>query len=337
LQEGFGLTVTEAMWKSKPVVGGNVGGIRLQLHNHQTGFLVDSPEGAALRMRELLRQPGKAGRMGRTAREFVAVNFLLTRHLREYDPDEFFDRLRRAPLSVLLLDYDGTLAPFQVDRERAVPYPEVSPLLHEISRCRRTRLVVVSGRAARSVAALLGREPTVEIFGSHGAERLDADGAYHPPNLPEVARKLLDEVYRWAAGQGLNRQTEQKPDGIAFHWRGLDHEAAENIRQAVHEQCRHWEEPGLFEVREFDGGLELRRPGITKGTVVKTVLEETNDEAVLAYLGDDQTDEDAFGALNGRGLSVLVRPEQRATRADWWLRPPEELVSFLRRWLESCR
>ena len=84
LQEGFGLTVTEAMWKSKPVIGGNVGGIRLQVHNHHTGFLVDTPEGAALRLRELLRQPGKADRMGRTAREFVTVNFLLTRHLREY-------------------------------------------------------------------------------------------------------------------------------------------------------------------------------------------------------------------------------------------------------------
>jgi len=84
LQEGFGLTVTEAMWKSKPVIGGNVGGIRLQVHNYHTGFLVDTPEGAALRLRELLRQPGKVDRMGRTAREFVRVNFLLTRHLREY-------------------------------------------------------------------------------------------------------------------------------------------------------------------------------------------------------------------------------------------------------------
>ena len=84
LQEGFGLTVTEAMWKSKPVIGGNVGGIRLQVHNHYTGFLVDTPEGAALRIREMLRKPVKIEEMGATAREFVAHNFLLTRHLREY-------------------------------------------------------------------------------------------------------------------------------------------------------------------------------------------------------------------------------------------------------------
>jgi trehalose synthase len=84
LQEGFGLTVTEAMWKGKPVIGGNAGGIRLQVHNHHTGFLVDTPEGAALRLRELLRRPEWIERMGQTASQFVGANFLLTRHVREY-------------------------------------------------------------------------------------------------------------------------------------------------------------------------------------------------------------------------------------------------------------
>jgi len=83
-QEGFGLTVTEAMWKGKPVIGGNVGGIRLQVHNHYTGYLVNTPEGAALRIRELMRDPAKLERMGQTARRLVIENFLLTRQLREY-------------------------------------------------------------------------------------------------------------------------------------------------------------------------------------------------------------------------------------------------------------
>ena len=84
LQEGFGLTVTEAMWKGKPVIGGNVGGIRLQVHNHHTGFLVDTPEGAALRTRELLRRPERLKAMGSICRKFATENFLLNRHLREY-------------------------------------------------------------------------------------------------------------------------------------------------------------------------------------------------------------------------------------------------------------
>lgn len=83
-KEGFGLTVTEAMWKSKPVIGGNTGGIRLQVVNYHTGFLVNTPEGAALRIRYLLKQPEKIEEMGKKAQEFVLENFLITRQLREY-------------------------------------------------------------------------------------------------------------------------------------------------------------------------------------------------------------------------------------------------------------
>lgn len=83
-REGFGLTVTEAMWKGKPVIGGDTGGIRLQVINHHTGFLVNTPEGAANRIRYLLKHRGKLGEMGQKAKRFVLENFLLTRHLREY-------------------------------------------------------------------------------------------------------------------------------------------------------------------------------------------------------------------------------------------------------------
>ena len=84
IKEGFGLTVTEGLWKGKPVIGGNTGGIHLQVINHHTGFLVDSPEGAALRIRYLLHNHAKLEEIGHKAREFVRENFLLTRHLREY-------------------------------------------------------------------------------------------------------------------------------------------------------------------------------------------------------------------------------------------------------------
>ena len=83
-REGFGLTVTEGMWKKKPVIGGDTGGIRLQVINHYTGFLVRTPEGAALRMRYLLHHRSKLEEIGQRAHRLVLENFLLTRHLREY-------------------------------------------------------------------------------------------------------------------------------------------------------------------------------------------------------------------------------------------------------------
>jgi trehalose synthase len=84
LKEGFGLTVTEALWKGKPVIGGACGGITLQVHDYHTGFLVHSPAGAAYRIRYLLRYSDKRERMGRTGFEFVREHFLLIRHLRDY-------------------------------------------------------------------------------------------------------------------------------------------------------------------------------------------------------------------------------------------------------------
>ncbi len=84
IREGFGLTVTEAMWKGKPVIGGNTGGIRLQIIDHYTGFLVDTPEGAAMRIRNLLSDRPKMERIGQAGRELVRQNFLTTRHVREY-------------------------------------------------------------------------------------------------------------------------------------------------------------------------------------------------------------------------------------------------------------
>jgi len=84
IREGFGLTVAEAMWKGKAVVGGDTGGIRLQVYDYYTGFRVRTPEGAALRIRYLLHRRDLLDEMGERARRFVTENYLITRHLREY-------------------------------------------------------------------------------------------------------------------------------------------------------------------------------------------------------------------------------------------------------------
>lgn len=83
-REGFGLTVAEGLWKGKPVIGGNTGGIRLQVVDHHTGFLVSSPEGAALRLRYLLHDRQRAATLGANGHVHVLQNFLITRQLREY-------------------------------------------------------------------------------------------------------------------------------------------------------------------------------------------------------------------------------------------------------------
>jgi trehalose synthase len=84
LKEGFGLTVSEALWKRKPVIGGAVGGIKLQVINGITGFLVHSPEGAAKRLAQLLGDRALRDRLGENGYQHVKQNFLLTRHAKDY-------------------------------------------------------------------------------------------------------------------------------------------------------------------------------------------------------------------------------------------------------------
>jgi trehalose 6-phosphate phosphatase len=246
----------------------------------------------------------------------------------------FFDQLRSASTRILLLDYDGTLAPFQIQRDRALPYPEVSPLLGRIMRSG-TRVVLISGRPAREVVLLSGIHPHPEIWGSHGLEHLQTDGSYHVgPLSPEQEAGLL-QAAEYLRSQGLEDRMELKPSGVALHWRGMPDSQSQVLRGRV-QQC--WARlAGRYslELLDFDGGLEIKVKGRDKGKAVAAIIKDCDSQAVIAYLGDDRTDEDAFRALKGRGLTILVREQSRPTLADRQLRPPRELIHFLQAWLAA--
>ena len=83
-REGFGLVVSEGMWKGRPVIGGNVGGIPLQVQDGQTGFLVSSPDECADRSLRILREPDMGKQLGRQGKEHVRTHFLTPRLLRDW-------------------------------------------------------------------------------------------------------------------------------------------------------------------------------------------------------------------------------------------------------------
>ncbi len=84
IREGFGLTVSEALWKAKPVVASAVGGIPLQVKNKFTGLLSHGVEGTAFALKQLLTNPEYAAQLGKNGREHVRQNFLITRHIKDY-------------------------------------------------------------------------------------------------------------------------------------------------------------------------------------------------------------------------------------------------------------
>ncbi len=254
------------------------------------------------------------------------------------DPEGFFRSLRGASRSLLLLDYDGTLAPFRVERDRAFPWPGTGERLRALLRLPRTRVVIVSGRTVSDLLPLLGLEEPPEIWGSHGWERLRPGGGIERPGKNEVLRRPLLAAGEWIDGRGLGERCERKPASVALHVRGLTEEEGERILLAA---TTAWERIAAdgsgVEIHRFDGGIEMRDPGRDKGTTAGALLAEEPPGIPAAFLGDDRTDEDGFRALEGRGLRVLVRAEARETEADVRIEPPVGLLRFLDRWIDAVR
>lgn len=253
----------------------------------------------------------------------------------DIDFDAFFHRVAQSRDGILMLDYDGTLAPFCERRGEAAPYPGVRERLDALIGDGRCRLVIVSGRSLEDLIPLLGLARLPEIWGSHGFERMLADGTTSGLKLPEGAADGLEEAVAWAEQQGLGERLERKPASLALHWRGAGEGEAQDLRERARAG---WGGIALdcgLRLDDFDGGIEIRAPGRDKGDAVRTILGESNGEPAAAYLGDDLTDEDAFMALKGKGLSVLVGERLRDTAADVWLKPPEEMLEFLDRWIAA--
>jgi trehalose 6-phosphate phosphatase len=245
---------------------------------------------------------------------------------------EFLGKVEKSLGSALLLDYDGTLAPFSTNRDRALPYEGVVDTLRAIVGNGRTRLVVITGRDAREVGPLLGLKPPPEIWGAHGLQRLWPDGSCEVPDIPSEITSVLDDAERWLTYQGLGQLAERKIGSVAIHWRTLNETEASELRARILLGWSCLADQSSLQLLEFDGGVELHMTGIDKGTAVRTILAEIHPDVPIAYLGDDATDENAFAALAGHGLTVLVRPVPRRTSAQVWLRPPDELLEFLRLW-----
>jgi trehalose-phosphatase len=269
--------------------------------------------------------------------------------------EQFFRAFTGAAGASLLLDYDGTLAPFRVDRFQALPWAGVRDLLNQIQNQGCTRIVVVTGRPAAEILPLLGVEPAPEVWGLHGAERLHPDGRRELEQISPEIRTKLDELAehlrREAAGGPsgspfggpIGGLIEEKPNAIVMHWRGARPARARMIEKQTRVLFEPLAQTDGLSLLEFEAGLELRA-GRDKGEAVTAILEETigSGPHPAAFLGDDLTDEPAFRAIKdygnhgGLGLGVLVRNEPRPTAADIWLQPPGELRDFLKRWLCAC-
>ena len=228
---------------------------------------------------------------------------------------------------ILALDYDGTLAPFRPERDHAQPYAGMRDVLNRLPTRGESRFVLISGRDATDVSRLLNIEPPPEIWGCHGAQRLTPKGVEHLASLSSGQVQALAQAQSLVPDASL---VEIKPCSVAVHWRGLDREQRSALEEEIRPRLHTLAEDSGLELHPFDGGLELRLPGVNKGAAIQALLRE-HPESLIFYLGDDLTDEDAFLALKDRGIGVLVRQKPHATHAAYWIKPPQELLTLLGR------
>lgn len=248
----------------------------------------------------------------------------------------FFNKLSEATSALLIMDYDGTLAPFYQNPDDTVPYPGVLERIKTIMQRGRTKVVVVSGRDLSILKNMLQLDPLPELWGCHGGQRLLEGGTapieqiVNPAALP-----LLVQAKDIAATLAPNLICEQKAFSAGLHWRGQEPSVIQSQVPFVLEKWKMLTGKGLLELCPFEQGVEIKVAGVHKGQAVKILMNEMPSDTVIACLGDDLTDEDAFMALGDHALKVLVRKTLRPTLADIHLIPPAEVLAFLDQWITN--
>jgi trehalose 6-phosphate phosphatase len=251
--------------------------------------------------------------------------------------DEFFRALAGSSRSLLLLDYDGTLAGFRVDRFKATPWSGVPDLLARIQNQGGTRIAVITGRPAEEIPPMIRLNPPPEVWGLHGAERLYPNGRRELEQPSAKTRAKLDALRQQLTRDALGGLFEDKPNAAVMHWRGRSPRHAREIERRARSLFEPLARLDGLRLLRFESGLELRA-GRDKGGAVRQILREARNALPITYLGDDLTDEAAFLAVNdakGPHLSVLMRREPRKTAADVWMKPPAELRWFLSKWMQA--
>ena len=227
----------------------------------------------------------------------------------------------------VFVDYDGTLTPI-------VEHPE-DALLAEESRSALIRLAqlcpvaIVSGRDMPDVRGMVAVDDLV-YAGSHGWDivgpdiRVEYRGDEFLPVLDDAEGEIRQRLSELEGAR-----VERKRFAIAVHYRQVPDEHTDEIEQAVHAVAS--SQPKL----RVTGGKKIfeLRPAVEwhKGTAVNWLLDALDlagEDVVPIYLGDDETDEDAFGALPDHGIGIVVAPEH-STAADYALADADEARAFI--------
>jgi trehalose-phosphatase len=231
-----------------------------------------------------------------------------------------------------MLDYDGTLAPFRMDRAAARPRPLTLVRLRALSDAPGTTLAIVSGRPLAELARLIGI-PGLRMIGEHGWEELGPGRRPIRHPLLAASRAALARAAAAVRGHGWGLRLERKRTGLVLHTRGLPAAAARALQAEARRAWAPETEDGAVMLAPTAGGIELRAPQRTKGTAARSLIAAAPEGTLAVFVGDDHTDEDAFAVVRDSGFGVRVGAGRRASLARARLADCDAVAEFLGRWL----
>ena len=222
-------------------------------------------------------------------------------------------------------DFDGCLAPIVDDPASARPIPESMEALRSLTVTPGTVVAVVSGRALADLEHLLGPADRIHLVGSHGAETSaeDRDDAavLSAEDTRRLGRLRLELQQITAEFRGV--RLELKPTGVAVHLRGMDSAEAAAVTARIEENPASW--PGVHLLR---GKMVLELTVVTtnKGRALKALMKAHHCTATV-FIGDDVTDENAFGVLENADVGIKVGTGR--TAADVRIADPYRVADVL--------
>jgi trehalose-phosphatase len=246
--------------------------------------------------------------------------------------NEVETRIRRANPLFLLLDYDGTLTPIVARPEQAACPPGVKSLLEKLHHSPRALVAIISGRALEDLKEKV-RVSGITYVGNHGLEMENPAGVHRkslsPQRLEELKQIRKSLEARLKSIPGI--QFEDKGPILTVHYRNAPRDSSRPVQKAVQEGLESY--PNRWQFSTGKKIFEIRpRMDFDKGKTLNELLQRfPHTELLPVYLGDDESDEDAFRAVRDRGIPVRVGAGPASSAASYFLRDSSEVLEFLGR------
>jgi len=254
------------------------------------------------------------------------------RLLREVEVD-VLQRIAAADRVFCFLDYDGTLSPLVPTPDQARPLPGAAAVLGALAELPGIRLALVTGRTVTEIRRLIDVHG-IYYIGIHGLEICLPDGSVELSERVGVIRAMLPAIKQQieqALGNRPGILIEDKGLALACHYRLASRADAARARETVAAVARSYQRRGVqIAVTHGHEVIEIRSAFANKGKTVCRLLGTQDPLALAVYIGDDQTDEDAFELLPPESITIRVGPTPLTTTARYRVADPGEVLRFLR-------